>query len=198
MAQLRYHHADDMAVVWSPLRVGSMAKAKPPDRHQQRTHRSVVARSRELRPARSGRESRGPAVVEPLPEALGAGCTSCSRARGRRPRRSGRRCRRGHGPADATAPGRSIVAGRGEVNAVQSFFASDRHSLGRRIAGLRHLVVSQPRCRMAVRLPNVLLSQPDFRPIPTPVRGAPAAQGCARTTVLSMIRYSRSASSQQC
>ena len=28
--------------------------------------------------------------------------------------------------------------------------------------------------------------------------GAPAAQGCARTTVLSMIRYSRSASSQQC
>ena len=28
--------------------------------------------------------------------------------------------------------------------------------------------------------------------------GAPAAQGCARTTVLSMIRYSRSASSQKC
>ena len=28
--------------------------------------------------------------------------------------------------------------------------------------------------------------------------GAPAAQGCARTTVLSMIRYSRSGSSQQC
>ena len=28
--------------------------------------------------------------------------------------------------------------------------------------------------------------------------GAPAAQGCARTTVLSMIKYSRSGSSQQC
>ena len=28
--------------------------------------------------------------------------------------------------------------------------------------------------------------------------GAPAAQGCARTTVLSMIKYSRSASSQKC
>ena len=28
--------------------------------------------------------------------------------------------------------------------------------------------------------------------------GAPAAQGCARTTVLSMIRYSRSASLEQC
>ena len=35
-----------MAVVWSPLRVGSMAKAKPPDRHQQRTHRSSGAKQR--------------------------------------------------------------------------------------------------------------------------------------------------------
>ena len=32
----------------------------------------------------------------------------------------------------------------------------------------------------------------------TVLGGASAAQGCARTTVLSMIRYSRSASSQQC
>ena len=46
MAQLRYTTLMTMAVVWSPLRVGSMAKAKPPDRHQQRTHRSSGAKQR--------------------------------------------------------------------------------------------------------------------------------------------------------
>ena len=35
-----------MAVVWSPLRVGSMAKANEPEHHQVRTHRSKGAKQR--------------------------------------------------------------------------------------------------------------------------------------------------------
>ena len=47
-------------------------------------------------------------------------------------------------------------------------------------------------------LPNetaLVLNPPRLRPMGK-FGGAPAAQGCARTTVLSMIRYSRSASSR--
>ena len=64
------------------------------------------------------------AVVEPLPEILAQVVPLAPRWRGPRPRRSGRRCRRGW-PRRPTAPGRSFVPGRGEVNAFQSFFASD-------------------------------------------------------------------------
>ena len=58
------------------------------------------------------------------PGDTGAGCSTCAKGRGPRPRRSGRRCRRGW-PRRPTAPGRSFVPGRGEVNAFQSFFAPD-------------------------------------------------------------------------
>ena len=46
MAQLRYTTLMTMAVVWSPLSVGSTARARRPERHQVRTHRSNGAKQR--------------------------------------------------------------------------------------------------------------------------------------------------------
>ena len=112
-------NADDDGGGLVALRVGSWPRPSRPTA----TSRGPTAAWREARVTSSSvwRDWLA-AVVEPLPAGAGAGCTSCSRARGRRPRRSGRRCRRGW-RRRPTAPGRSIVAGRGEVNAFQSFFA---------------------------------------------------------------------------
>ena len=136
-----------MAVVWSPLRVGSAR----PSRHRHPTHRSSGAKQR-VTPARSSRAVA--AVVEPLPEAL---------AQGVAPGREGG----GHGvlagaagedgPAD-TAPGRSIVAGS-IVFCLIAFWEGAR---------LRHWWSHnqdagwRPSQDVATR----------FQPIPTPVRGS--------------------------
>ena len=59
-----------MAVVWSPLRVGSMASAREPEHCQARTHRSRGAKQRAN--VQLGLAGAGPvaAVVEPLANVL--------------------------------------------------------------------------------------------------------------------------------
>ena len=46
MAQLRYTTLMTMAVIWSPFSVGSMARAKRLESHQERTQRSRGAKQR--------------------------------------------------------------------------------------------------------------------------------------------------------
>ena len=59
-----------MAVIWSPFSVGSMARAKRLESHQERTQRSRGAKQRVT--SSSVWQGTGPvaAVVEPLPEVL--------------------------------------------------------------------------------------------------------------------------------
>ena len=100
------------------------------------------------------------------PGDTGAGCSICPRARGRRRRRSDRPCRRGW-PHRPTVPDRSTVAERGEVNAFQSFFASDsilwEGAWGSSSIRFRHN--QDAGCPSA--FPSYGKSQ--FQPLPTPV-----------------------------
>ena len=149
------YHAT-MAVVWSPLRVGSQGQAaRPPpaeDPPQQwREAESYV----QLGLAGSRAVA---AVVEPLPEALAQVYQLLQREGGGHGVLAGAAGE--DGPA-TPAPGRSIVAGRGEVNANRFLhliaFAGKAHRGSPASGGLTTKMPDGG-------APSQAMSQPDFSP----------------------------------